>query len=261
MDEATPGGYGDRDSPGAAAGGAGAGAPPSAGVKRSRTQEEEAEFQAKLSRFAMWAADKEFQGWIDTKSTITSGSTPLTCAQYYAQKTTQDPVPVVTLPGAARYPRGAGACALRRPAEHPRPFVTLACVARTAPCALLCALAPAAALSSRGPGGQPQCASVNAPFLLRADNKLSPSLGTALAPSLAWAVPASQASVDAVHVRVFSYMGATIPGAVVARVCLPLSACGSSGEVSRAQGGRGAHARMGGGNGANERGAKGGSTC
>ena len=35
MDEATPGGYGDRDSPGAAAGGAGAGAPPSAGVKRS----------------------------------------------------------------------------------------------------------------------------------------------------------------------------------------------------------------------------------
>ena len=85
MDEATPGGYGDRDSPGAAAGGAGAGAPPSAGVKRSRTQEEEAEFQAKLSRFAMWAADKEFQGWIDTKSTITSGSTPLTCAQYYAQ--------------------------------------------------------------------------------------------------------------------------------------------------------------------------------
>jgi hypothetical protein len=57
-------------------------------------------------------------------------------------------------------------------------------------------------------GAPPACASLTAPYLLSADGKLTPSLGTSTTPLFTWAVPASQPSVGAVRVQVFSLDGA-----------------------------------------------------
>ena len=54
-------------------------------------------------------------------------------------------------------------------------------------------------------GGAPQCASLTTAYLLRADSKASPSLGTSLTPLLSWALPA--ATVASVRVQVFSLAG------------------------------------------------------
>lgn len=55
-------------------------------------------------------------------------------------------------------------------------------------------------------GGAPECANLAAPYLLRADGKPPPALGTTLSPAFSWALPAT--NVSAVRVQVFSAVGA-----------------------------------------------------
>ena len=54
-------------------------------------------------------------------------------------------------------------------------------------------------------GGSPSCSSLTSPYLLRADKKLDPALGTSLQPLFSWAVPVSQNNVSAVRVQVFDF--------------------------------------------------------
>ena len=76
--------------------------------------------------------------------------------------------------------------------------------------AMLCAASRCAAFPTIG--GPPICASLTAPYYLRADGKPAPSMGTSAAPLFSWALPAT--NVSAVRVQVFSVVGGA-PGSTL----------------------------------------------
>lgn len=70
--------------------------------------------------------------------------------------------------------------------------------------ASLVTLATLATVSAWSPGSDaPSCASLTTPYLLKADDKASPSMGTSPTPLFTWAIPISLPTVTSVHLQVF----------------------------------------------------------